>query len=340
MELEKNFNELKKLNEDIEKEKKELDDLNNIISDLEQKYPKMDVDELIASKRNTAEYINKREELIEKKNERVEKNANYIFLIQKKEDLEFIRKKLIEQQKQKAKDGIKASQDRKEEKRKKQEELDSKKQEFFNKYNKIMGKEGILKGKDATELACIASSLEEQNFLTDEEKKDIKNQISDRLTENNKLIDQPKIKIKEPKVKTTKKLEIINKGTNIIAKGKEKTISFIKKAFDNSIGRLVNGAKGIYQSFCNSRKKKIQEQLDLAFETIDKLMDEIEQMKVEHTNENEVLNKKIEELENKFEEQKNINEDIIKLYKDKENLLKVKKDENDKLQEPIVTKGM
>ncbi len=294
---EENLKKLEDLRNQESKAKELFEKLDKEVTNIEQNYPDISIDKLISSNVDVNEYLEKRSKYRE-----LEKNRNiirqeYIYLQDDVRDFEKIVNKQLEEKKMKVINEIENSKERKQEKEIKRVESESKKEQFIEKYNAIMNKPGLLKAKEVTELVIIASNIHSYNFLTIEEKNDIKQKIDSRISENNKLVDTPNVKIKEPKVKQKKKFTLKSKKNSIVAKGKDETIGTMKDLYKKSIGKLVGGIKGIYNKFCNIITKDIQEKLDEALNTIDNLNEKIDQMK-SHIERQEDLNEAFDDVKN------------------------------------------
>lgn len=270
---------LKEMNVQLDEKKKEINNLEIAISELKENYPEISAYEL-ATRDNSNEYIEKIREINKKQFILQVKKSEYEKLLQEKINLE-----------EKSND------------------------EFISNINKIISKHGILNWKDLTTLICTISILQKCDFLMEEDKIDIKLRINNRISENNELINQIAIKVKEPKVGITNKLNIKNKTTSVVAKGKKSTISTMKSDFENSVDKVVKNAKDIYQKFCDSKSEKIYHYLDSIVENINKNIKRIKELQ---TKEN--LNKLLYDLEKKFEmkeENKKINDksSVVKIGK-------------------------
>ena len=195
----------------------------------------------------------------------------------------------------------------------KENELNECKKEFMNNLDQILSKKGILSGKDLSVLICVTSSLDDCSFLSETEKMDVKLKLEEKVSKNNELINNVSIKIKAPEVKNAKKVNIKNKVTCVIAKGKESTINSIKDKFSKLSSIKISDARNIYQEFCDFKKKKIQKQLDYAFEKINDTIDEIKKMNDLCVNESDKLTQKLEELEIDFEKQNELNKSHVVL---------------------------
>lgn len=301
--LEENYKELEEINTKLDEKKKELDKLENEISELKEKYPEVSYEEL-AKKSDINEYVHKVIDLKQQEKQLIKIKADYARLDQEKIDLESVKNQLLKDKKEQVQNEREKIQAR----IKQKEELEAKKQEFVNDLNKLLSKEGILKGKDAVSLACTASSLQKCKFLSEEEKQNLKKQINEKLSKNNKSISELYIKKNESKSKATKKLEIKNKITSVIAKGKKSTIESIKTKFINSTVKVASGVKELYEGFCNSRKKSVQQKLDFVIELLNEKMSNIEKMKEEYENQNKILQQKLDILEQQFMNQNMLNE--------------------------------
>ena len=176
---------------------------------------------------------------------------------------------------------------------KKQILLQAKKSEYEN-INKIISKHGILKWRDLTTLICAISTLQECDFLTEEDKNNIKLRIDNRIAENNELINQIDIKINEPKVSMINKVNIKNAVKSVVAKGKESTINSMRLDFENSVGNITKHVRNIYQRFCESKKKKIQNYLNYIVENIN---ENVNGLKESNAIDNEFLNQQLSNLE-------------------------------------------
>lgn len=304
--LEENQKELEEINAKLDEKKKELDKLENEVSELKENYPEVSYEEL-AQKSDINEYVHKVIDLKQKEIQLQDMKAEYVRLDQEKIDLESVKDQLLKNQNEvETKNEIE------------KEEQEVRKQEFMDEIAELLSKKGILKGNEAVSLACKASSLQNCKFLSEEEKQNLKNQIDEKLADNNKLINESHVKIKEPKVKVNKKLNIKNKTNSIVAKGKKPTIDSIKNRFTRSIGKVVSNVQGLYQKFCNSRKKSIQQQLDSVIEALNAAMEDIEVMREEYKNQNEMLQKKLDDLEQHYKKQDSLNETFSSQINDDE----------------------
>ena len=81
----------------------------------------------------------------------------------------------------------------------------------------------------------------------------------------------------------------------------------MKNVFNKSIGKVVNGAKGIYQRFCDKVTKSIQEELDYSFGYIESLMNQMEEMNAKYQEEISNLKDNISNLENHISRQEDLN---------------------------------
>lgn len=216
---------------------KEINSLENNISELKEKYPEISAYELV-TRSNSNEYFDGIKKIIKQQIILQEKKSEYENLI-------------------------------------KEEDNRVNNNDFVDIINKIISKHGILNWTDLTVLTYSISILEKCNFSTEEEKNNIKLKIENRILENNELIGQIYIKINDPKIDITNKVIIKNKTTSVIAKGKESTINSMKKEFKNSVNQTIKNAKDIYQKFCDSKINKIQYYLDNFIENINEKAKEI-----------------------------------------------------------------
>lgn len=275
---------LEKLNAKLVEVKKEIDNFEKNISELKEKYPEISAYEL-ATKSNVNEYIEKIVEIGKKQ----------ILLQSKKSEYEKLNneKTILEENNKKANDN-----------------------EFVDNINKIISKHGILKWRDLTTLICSISVLQECDFLIEEDKNKIKLKIDNRIAENNELINQINIKINEPKVSMSNMVIIKNSTKSVVAKGKESTINSMKSDFENSIGKITKHAKNIYQRFCESQRKKIQNYLNCTVENINK---NVNKLKETNDLDNGFLNQRLSDLERNFELQEE-----AKRLNDKNKIVKIK----------------
>lgn len=275
---------LEKLNAKLVEVKKEIDNFEKNISELKEKYPEISAYEL-ATKSNANEYIEKIVEIGKKQ----------ILLQSKKSEYEKLNneKTILEENNKKANDN-----------------------EFVDNINKIISKHGILKWRDLTTLICSISVLQECDFLTEEDKNNIKLRIDNRIAENNELINQIDIKINEPKVSMINKVNIKNAVKSVVAKGKESTINSMRLDFENSVGNITKHVRNIYQRFCESKKKKIQNYLNYIVENIN---ENVNGLKESNAIDNEFLNQQLSNLERNFELQEE-----TKRLNDKNKIIKIK----------------
>ena len=158
--------------------------------------------------------------------------------------------------------------------------------------------------------------LYKNDFLTEEDKNNIKLRIDNRIAENNELINQIDIKINEPKVSMINKVNIKNAVKSVVAKGKESTINSMRLDFENSVGNITKHVRNIYQRFCESKKKKIQNYLNYIVENIN---ENVNGLKESNAIDNEFLNQQLSDLERNFELQEE-----TKRLNDKNKIIKIK----------------
>lgn len=275
---------LEEINAKLVAVNKEIDNLEKSISELKEKYPEISAYEL-ASKSNANEYIEKIVEIGKKQILLQAKKSEYEKLNNEKTSLEEKSKKITDN-------------------------------EFVDNINKIISKHGILKWRDLTTLICTISTLQECDFLTEEDKNNIKLRIDNRIAENNELINQIDIKINEPKVSMINKVNIKNAVKSVVAKGKESTINSMRLDFENSVGNITKHVRNIYQRFCESKKKKIQNYLNYIVENIN---ENVNGLKESNAIDNEFLNQQLSDLERNFELQEE-----TKRLNDKNKIIKIK----------------
>lgn len=275
---------LEEINAKLVAVNKEIDNLEKSISELKEKYPEISAYEL-ASKSNANEYIEKIVEIGKKQILLQAKKSEYEKLNNEKTSLEEKSKKITDN-------------------------------EFVDNINKIISKHGILKWRDLTTLICAISTLQECDFLTEEDKNNIKLRIDNRIAENNELINQIDIKINEPKVSMINKVNIKNAVKSVVAKGKESTINSMRLDFENSVGNITKHVRNIYQRFCESKKKKIQNYLNYIVENIN---ENVNELKESNAIDNEFLNQQLSDLERNFELQEE-----TKRLNDKNKIIKIK----------------
>lgn len=275
---------LEEINIKLIEKKQEIENLENNISELKEKYPEISAYEL-ATRSNSNEYIEKIREI----------NQEEILLKTKKSEYENLHQEKINIENENKKNGN---------------------NEFVKNINKIISKHGILKWKDLATLICVSSTLKKCRFLTEEDRNNIKLKIDNRIAENNELINQISIRVNEPRVSAVNKFNMKSKITSTIAKGKESTINEMKSQFDASTQKVIGNAQDIYHKFCNSKLKEIQNQLDCVISNIN---DNIEKINKKNNSENESLNQQLFDLEKRFE----IQEEKKKII-DKRNIEEIK----------------
>lgn len=275
---------LEEINIKLIEKKQEIENLENNISELKEKYPEISAYEL-ATRSNSNEYIEKIREI----------NQEEILLKTKKSEYENLHQEKINIENENKKNGN---------------------NEFVKNINKIISKHGILKWKDLATLICVSSTLKKCRFLTEEDRNNIKLKIDNRIAENNELINQISIRVNKPRVSAVNKFNMKSKITSTIAKGKESTINEMKSQFDASTQKVIGNAQDIYHKFCNSKLKEIQNQLDCVISNIN---DNIEKINKKNNSENESLNQQLFDLEKRFE----IQEEKKKII-DKRNIEEIK----------------
>lgn len=275
---------LEEINIKLIEKKQEIENLENNISELKEKYPEISAYEL-ATRSNSNEYIEKIREI----------NQEEILLKTKKSEYENLHQEKINIENENKKNGN---------------------NEFVKNINKIISKHGILKWKDLATLICVSSTLKKCRFLTEEDRNNIKLKIDNRIAENNELINQISIRVNEPRVSAVNKFNMKSKITSTIAKGKESTINEMKSQFEASTQKVIGNAQDIYHKFCNSKLKEIQNQLDCVISNIN---DNIEKINKKNNSENESLNQQLFDLEKRFE----IQEEKKKII-DKRNIEEIK----------------
>lgn len=275
---------LEEINIKLIEKKQEIENLENNISELKEKYPEISAYEL-ATRSNSNEYIEKIREI----------NQEEILLKTKKSEYENLHQEKINIENENKKNGN---------------------NEFVKNINKIISKHGILKWKDLVTLICVSSTLKKCRFLTEEDRNNIKLKIDNRIAENNELINQISIRVNEPRVSAVNKFNMKSKIASTIAKGKESTINEMKSQFEASTQKVIGNAQDIYHKFCNSKLKEIQNQLDCVISNIN---DNIEKINKKNNSENESLNQQLFDLEKRFE----IQEEKKKII-DKRNIEEIK----------------
>ncbi len=319
----KEIQEVEKL---LEEHGKRLDEIETEKKELEEKYPNKDMDSLIREKSDINVYQQARAKIMSLDIERINLNSTYMNEYDKLKELNTLKEEHERQMSQAIKDAeVKAAQEAKD------------KNDYIKELDKLLNKQEIIKGKEASKLGNILDDLNFNSkitFLTDEEKKNYISAINDKLTENNKLINEKDAKVKEPKVKTSKKCVITNKLNNVIAKGKKSTISAMKKTFDKSIGKAVklasNTAKSIYSKFVENSKKTVRAQIDMLLSDMYDMQQEKQESDKKYQNEIDNLKNIINNMQNHMDRQDDLNNtfganaDISKLNKRKDVLNQMK----------------
>lgn len=235
-----------------------LEEIEAEVKELDENYPDINIDQIISENVDVITYFESRKKRNELKLEKEDLNSKYMQELNNLDELEVIKS---EHEKRTEQERIKTE--------KELEEKEENKNKYIEKLNSLLHKEGILKGKEASMLAEMANDLRnngEINFLTDEEKKEYISSMDNKLSDNNNLLNEQGIKVKEAKIKTSKKCVITDKLKSVVAKGKIATISFMKNVFDKSIDKVVKLASGlaksIYSKAVANSKKEMRKQLD------------------------------------------------------------------------------
>ncbi len=281
---EENYKALQTINLEVDKLKEELDKLNESIDYIKSNYPDGTIYDLLSSDKSIEDYKANVIRLKKEEQERIEKNAEYNEKLKEQEMLQALVDNYNKQ-----------ISERKLEEERKAQELEDAKQNFKTYFEKTMSKPGLLKEKVASKLL---NDILYSKCLSEQEKSEYRSEVNKRLKENEKIL------IKEPKVKEEKKHIIKNKFKCVVAKGKEVTVNTMKNVFNKSIGKVVNGAKGIYQRLVT---KSIQEELDYSFGYIESLMNQMEQMNAKYQEEISNLKENISNLENHISRQEDLN---------------------------------
>lgn len=284
---EENYKALQTINLEVDKLKEELDKLNESIDYIKSNYPDGTIYDLLSSDKSIEDYKANVIRLKKEEQERIEKNAEYNEKLKEQEMLQALVDNYNKQ-----------ISERKLEEERKAQELEDAKQNFKANFEKTMSKPGLLKEKVASKLL---NDILYSKCLSEQEKSEYRSEVNKRLKENEEIL------IKEPKVKTEKKHIIKNKFKCVVAKGKEATVNAMKNVFNKSIGKVVNGAKGIYQRFCDKVTKSIQEELDYSFGYIESLMNQMEEMNAKYQEEISNLKENISNLENHISRQEDLN---------------------------------
>lgn len=281
---EENYKALQTINLEVDKLKEELDKLNESIDYIKTNYPDGTIYDLLSSDKSIEDYKANVIKLKKEEQERIEKNAEYNEKLKEQEMLQALVDNYNKQ-----------ISERKLEEERKAQELEDAKQNFKTYFEKTMSKPGLLKEKVASKLL---NDILYSKCLSEQEKSEYRSEVNKRLKENEEIL------IKEPKVKAEKKHIIKNKFKCVVAKGKEVTVNTMKNVFNKSIGKVVNGAKGIYQRLVT---ESIQEELDYSFGYIESLMNQMEQMNVKYQEEISNLKENISNLENHISRQEDLN---------------------------------
>lgn len=284
---EENYKALQTINLEVDKLKEELDKLNESIDYIKSNYPDGTIYDLLSSDKSIEDYKANVIRLKKEEQERIEKNAEYNEKLKEQEMLQALVDNYNKQ-----------ISERKLEEERKAQELEDAKQNFKANFEKTMSKPGLLKETVASKLL---NDILYSKCLSEQEKSEYRSEVNKRLKENEEIL------IKEPKVKTEKKHIIKNKFKCVVAKGKEATVNAMKNAFNKSIGKVVNGVKGIYQRFCDKVTKSIQEELDYSFGYIESLMNQMEEMNAKYQEEISNLKDNISNLENHISRQEDLN---------------------------------
>lgn len=281
---EENYKALQTINLEVDKLKEELDKLNESIDYIKTNYPDGTIYDLLSSDKSIEDYKANVIKLKKEEQERIEKNAEYNEKLKEQEMLQALVDNYNKQ-----------ISERKLEEERKAQELEDAKQNFKTYFEKTMSKPGLLKEKVASKLL---NDILYSKCLSEQEKSEYRSEVNKRLKENEEIL------IKEPKVKAEKKHIIKNKFKCVVAKGKEVTVNTMKNVFNKSIGKVVNGAKGIYQRLVT---ESIQEELDYSFGYIESLMNQMEQMNAKYQEEISNLKENISNLENHISRQEDLN---------------------------------
>lgn len=284
---EENYKALQTINLEVDKLKEELDKLNESIDYIKSNYPDGTIYDLLSSDKSIEDYKANVIRLKKEEQERIEKNAEYNEKLKEQEMLQALVDNYNKQ-----------ISERKLEEERKAQELEDAKQNFKTNFEKTMSKPGFLKETVASKLL---NDILYSKCLSEQEKSEYRSEVNKRLKENEEIL------IKEPKVKAEKKHIIKNKFKCVVAKGKEATVNAMKNAFNKSIGKVVNGVKGIYQRFCDKVTKSIQEELDYSFGYIESLMNQMEEMNAKYQEEISNLKGNIRNLENHISRQEDLN---------------------------------
>lgn len=284
---EENYKALQTINLEVDNLKEELDKLNESIDYIKSNYPDGTIYDLLSSDKSIEDYKANVIRLKKEEQERIEKNAEYNEKLKEQEMLQALVDNYNKQ-----------ISERKLEEERKAQELEDAKQNFKTNFEKTMSKPGLLKETVASKLL---NDILYSKCLSEQEKSEYRSEVNKRLKENEEIL------IKEPKVKAEKKHIIKNKFKCVVAKGKEATVNAMKNAFNKSIGKVVNGVKGIYQRFCDKVTKSIQEELDYSFGYIESLMNQMEEMNAKYQEEISNLKDNISNLENHISRQEDLN---------------------------------
>ena len=284
---EENYKALQTINLEVDNLKEELDKLNESIDYIKSNYPDGTIYDLLSSDKSIEDYKSNVIRLKKEEQERIEKNAEYNEKLKEQEMLQVLVDNYNKQ-----------ISERKLEEERKAQELEDAKQNFKANFEKTMSKPGLLKETVASKLL---NDILYSKCLSEQEKSEYRSEVNKRLKENEEIL------IKEPKVKTEKKHIIKNIFKCVVAKGKEATVNAMKNVFNKSIGKVVNGVKGIYQRFCDKVTKSNQEELDYSFEYIENLMNQMEEMNAKYQEEISNLKENISNLENHISRQEDLN---------------------------------
>lgn len=284
---EENYKALQTINLEVDKLKEELDKLNESIDYIKTNYPDGTIYDLLSSDKSIEDYKANVIKLKKEEQERIEKNAEYNEKLKEQEMLQALVDNYNKQ-----------ISERKLEEERKAQELEDAKQNFKTNFEKTMSKPGLLKETVASKLL---NDILYSKCLSEQEKSEYRSEVNKRLKENEEIL------IKEPKVKAEKKHIIKNKFKCVVAKGKEAKVNAMKNVFNKSIGKVVNGVKGIYQRFCDKVTKSNQEELDYSFGYIESLMNQMEEMNAKYQEEISNLKENISNLENHISRQEDLN---------------------------------
>ena len=269
--LEEIYIETEKTTTKLDEIKHTIKKLENLVSELKEKYPEISYEQL-AQKNNIKEYVNK---VIESKQKELElecKKSESVKLYDKIHNLE---------------------------NEKKQREESFGKQNLIEGINKILFTKGVLDENDVEILTCLMPYLQECSFLSEDEKREIKIKIDEKIKENNQLLNKLNVVIKTQKVNITEKFYMKNKVTSVVAKGKESVINLIRLNFGNFVDKVVRVDKTMYQKLCDLKSKDIKKYISYVF----KLVEESEKNNDSNKDLIEFIDEQLSNLERQFENQ-------------------------------------